>query len=876
MLFYFNMKGLTTIFLMFVILQTFSQQKVYTTKRTSTPPVIDGYQEDVWDIAEWDGNFWQHEPYDDRRPSQQTNFKILYDDDNIYVLIFAEDSEAQKINKRMSRRDTWEGDLTGIQFDTYNDNRTSFAFVVSAAGVKTDAIYTNDGDNENLEWDPIWFVKTNVTDKGWYAEMQIPISQLRFSSEDNKSWGLQLARYIFRKDEFTIWKGFSRDKHGWVQHFGTLKGIENLNPKKQIEFVPYLVAGIDKDDISNENPFRNKIEPISKIGLDGKIGLSNDFILDFTINPDFGQIEADPSVVNLTAFEVFYDERRPFFIEGKSITDFSLGTDGARLFYSRRIGKSPSYHPDVSGDAFVDAPQNTNILGAIKITGKTKNGLSVGIIESLTSKEFAHISENGVESKEMIEPLTNYFLARVQQDFNGGRSQFGGIITSTNRAIETDNLNFLPNTAVSGGLNYKKYWKEKTYYFISRASFSHIVGSKNSISRLQTSARRFFQRPDADYVTFNDDRNTLSGTQMTVMAGKQGSSGWRFGINATYLSPEFAVNDLGYVRLTDKISQWSWGGYKTKKPFSVFRDVSINASQWSGYDFGGRRMFSGADMTAEANFTNNWYFKHKAGHEFQDFNNFLMRGGGGIYTPGGNYFNTEIQTNSTKDIVLELTNNYYDYDEFKNGYKFILELEMQPLNALSVDIEAEYSYEQNNMQYIDLIDIEDADNEYLFASIFRNTYSISINLNYNITPDFTLQYYAAPYISNGVYNGFKTVANPVAEDYYDRFHKYSEYSYWKNMENSELEIDDDNDGNVDYFVNNPDFNFKEFNSNLVLRWEYQPGSVFYLVWSQYRLHTDNIYEYRIARSYKNLFSTFPKDVFMLKFTYNIDANKFKS
>jgi hypothetical protein len=851
----------------------YSQSRNYTASRTEVEPEIDGLlDEKVWDISEWSGNFTQHSPYDDRKPSQQTKFKLIYNDNYIFVLIFSEDEKSDLINKRLSRRDEMEGDYVGVHFDTYNDNRTAFAFFVSASGVKSDLIYTNDGDEENLEWNPIWHVKTSVNSEGWIAEMKIPISQLRFSKEENKNWGFQVSRYIFRYEEQSLWQAFPLNEHGWVQHFGLLKGVSNLKPQKQFELIPYALLGLERSEVDKSNPFSKSPKLINNFGLDGKVGITNDFILDFTINPDFGQIEADPSVVNLTAFETYFHEKRPFFIEGQSITEFSVSGGENKLFYSRRIGGRPNYKPTLENDEYIEMPQNTDIIAAVKLTGKTKEGLSVGIIESLTANKFAKISDGENNRKVKVEPLTNYFLARVQQDFNGGESQFGGIITSTNRFFDEAHLDFMPKSAVTSGLNYKKYWQNKKYYFINRLAFSHVYGSETAISNLQTQSQRFFQRPDADYVELDNSRTSLSGTSAATMIGKQGANGFNFGLNLSYISPEFETNDLGYLRLADKYSESIWLRYKTKKPANFYRYINFSLSQWSGFDFGWRKTYLGGDISSSIQFNNYWNLNAGFGVEDQDFNNYLLRGGSGIYTPGGFRYWAGISSNKTKDFVFEFDFSASDYNDYKNSNSFDFSIKSQPFNALSIAINTSYTFDNNNLQFVDIEYVDDS-KKYLFASINQHTYSINLNLNYSITPDLSIQLYAAPFISNGHYIDYKEITNPTASQFFDRFNQYSEYAYWRDMKNSNVEFDDNNNGAVDFIIRNPDFNLKEFNSNLVLRWEFKPGSVVYLVWSEYRINTQNIYEYRLLKNYNEMFKTFPNDVFMIKFTYNIQVNK---
>ena len=447
------------------------EKRTYETTFTEIPPNIDGFMNDsCWNSVEWSGDFIQTEPYENKPPTQQTAFKILYDDNNLYVFIKAYDTEPQKISRRLSRRDYFDGDMVEINIDSYYDKQTAFSFTAMASGAKGDEAVTRDGNNWDSSWNPVWYLKTSIDNEGWNAEMRIPFNQLRFGKKDEHVWGLQLMRHIFRLQERSRWQYIPKGSPGQVHLFGELYGITNIKPKRQIELVPYTVGKLERFEKVEGDPFLDGKSSSLSFGLDGKIAVTNDLMLDFTVNPDFGQVEADPSEVNLTAFETYFSERRPFFIEGKNIYDFrpsrmnvinNMQSDN--LFYSRRIGRYPHAYPSVSPGEYVDMPDATTILGALKLSGKTKNGLSIGILESLTADEKAVIDSAGTRSKESVEPLTNYFVGRLQQDFNKGETVIGGIFTAVNRDVKNPNLDFLHTQAYTGGVDFQHNWNERTW-----------------------------------------------------------------------------------------------------------------------------------------------------------------------------------------------------------------------------------------------------------------------------------------------------------------------------------------------------------------------------------------------------------------------------
>ena len=415
------------------------EKKSYTTKAIgqNTAPKIDGiFDETVWDIVDWTGDYVENQPDNGTAPTEQTKFKIVYDEKNLYIAVRCFDAEPDKIVKRLSRRDGFEGDWVEFNIDSYNDDRTGFSFTISAAGVKGDEFISNNGNNWDSSWNPIWYAKTQVDAEGWTAEIRIPLSQLRFGNEQEQTWGLQSTRRYFRNEERSLWQHVLPNSPGWVSEFGELKGLIGLKPQKQLEIQPYLLTQLDTYPEEEGNPFRDGSDTNLSGGIDAKIGITNDLTLDLTINPDFGQVDADPGAISLDGFEIFFQERRPFFVENKNVFDFRIGGGADNLFFSRRIGRSPQGDPYSDDTEYADIPINSTILGAAKFSGKTKNGWSVGLLESVTSKEYADTrNEDGSEEEVLVEPLTNYMVARAQKDFNDRNSFIGGVFTATNRKL---------------------------------------------------------------------------------------------------------------------------------------------------------------------------------------------------------------------------------------------------------------------------------------------------------------------------------------------------------------------------------------------------------------------------------------------------------
>ena len=495
------------------------EPRVYDTRRVvGGAPVVDGHLNDpAWGIVEWTGDFIQRMPADGEPPTQQTKFKVVYNDEAIYFAFRSYD-DPEQVSKMLARRDWFPGDWIEVNIDSYFDRRTAFSFTLSLSGTRGDEFISNDGNNWDGNWDPVWEGATQVDDEGWTAEMRIPLSQLRFNGKKEQTWGLQVQRRIFREEERSTWQPIPKDITGWVSNFGHLRGISGIKPGRHVELLPYGLAKAENFEKVSGDPFMDGSSSAFTGGLDGKIGVTNNLTLDFTINPDFGQVEADPSQVNLTAFETYFYERRPFFVEGNNILRFRLCpavTGGSftrdELFYSRRIGRRPTYWPDLADGESLDQPDNTSIVSAFKLTGKTAGGLSIGILESVTAKEKAEIDYDGRRRFETVEPTTNYFVSRVQQDFRKGDTQIGAIATAVNRDIEDSHLDFMRRQAYTGGVDFLHYFHNRDYRIEANVLASHLRGSTDAIYDAQTSSARYYQRPDNDHESVDPNRTTLTG-----------------------------------------------------------------------------------------------------------------------------------------------------------------------------------------------------------------------------------------------------------------------------------------------------------------------------------------------------------------------------
>ena len=637
----------------------------YSATRTESVPKIDGnLNDDCWNLGFWSGEFRQWIPVEGAPPSNPTEIKILYDYENVYVGFKCYDSEPEKMRRIFDSRDRKSGDVIGIAFDSYNDDKTAFEFNLTSAGQKIDVKHV--GDNAyDMNWNSNWLGASAVFDSGWSAEMKIPLSQLRYINLKKQTWGLYVYRLIDRYQEEDHWQLLPRNASTLVNLFGDLDSIADIKTSRQLEISPYLsfkyITENNLTRLPNEsyNPFK------FGGGLDSKIGVSSNLVLDLTVNPDFGQVEADPSELNLTSFETFFNEKRPFFLEGKEIFDFNLA--GSQLFYSRRIGQIPKYIPSLQSDEMINNPIQTTILGAAKLTGKTSDGLSVGIIESLTGLETATISSADTLYKKTVSPYTNFLVGRVKKEFNKANTVIGGMFTSSNKIIRDGFLaEQLYDNSFTGGLDFSHYIKNKTYFIEAKTIFSSINGSKDALLGLEMENVHRFQRPDAKYLLLDSSMMKMTGTGGLVSFARRAGK-WRYEINSSWMSPKLDINDVGYIRQADLINEGTALSYVSTVPKGIFRNYTLGMDQNASWSFGRELVDSRVRLFFNTLFTNKWSFNSYLRRNFSYYDPRVLRGGAALMTNPYWTINLNTRTNNSRDLQLQLSyQGNYNEDNMQN------------------------------------------------------------------------------------------------------------------------------------------------------------------------------------------------------------------
>ncbi len=858
------------------------EKKQYHTKPVENTAIkLDGQlSEPAWQQVEWSSQFIERQPDQGTEPSQQSQFKVVFDEKYLYLGYRCFDSAPDSIVRRMSRRDQFPGDWIEVNIDSYHDLRTAFSFTFSVSGVRGDEYITSNGNNWDDSWNPIWDGASNVDAEGWTAEVKIPFSQLRYGAQTEPVWGIQVQRRIFRKEERSTWQHIPQNAGGWVSEFGELHGLRNLPNNRQIELAPYVVAQTDRFAKEEGNPFATGASSKITAGLDGKVGVTRDLILDFTINPDFGQVEADPGALRLDGYQVFFQERRPFFVESRNLFDYQLtgseaggDYDGDLLFYSRRIGGAPHGYPNLKKGEHADVPQNTSILGATKFSGKTAKGVSIGILESVTQRERASIDLNGERRKEVVEPLTNFFLGRLMKDFDQGNTIIGGVFSAVNRE---PGLDLLHRSAYSGGLDFQHFWKNRWWYVRGNTIFSRVEGTKEAILETQTAFEHQFQRSNAKHLEVDSARTSLTGTGGTFRIGKIGgkpdSRGgvFKFETGATWRSPELELNDAGFLQAADEINHFTWAGYQLQTPFSIFRNARINYNHWARWDFGGQFLYSALNTNIHGWFKNNWRVGSGLTYNPLDISNNALRGGSSLRRPAGlgNFF--YINSDDRKKVFVGAEAFHaWGFGHAVRVQNLSVWTTFQPLNAMQLQLSPSYNRSWRKQDQFVAQANFGAEKRTVVSEVEQRSFSLTARLSYNLTPDLTIQYYGQPFIFRALYKNYGFVTDPLNREYDARFHRYADGEIRWDEQGESFLVDENRDGSTDYAFDKPDFNYIQFRSNLVVRWEYIPGSELFLVWSQGS--TPNAYsdlDTPLVNSlFDNVFAEKARNVLLVKCTY---------
>jgi hypothetical protein len=825
--------------------------------------------------------FTQKLPNEAAAPSQKTEVWLAYDDEALYVAARMYDSAPDSIIQILGRRDA---DVTADWFtfdiDPYHDRRSGFFFALSAAGTLRDGTLYNDDWNDN-SWDGVWEGRTRIDSYGWTAEMRIPFSQLRFHHAEKYVWAVNFSRFVGRANESDFVVYTPQKGSGFVSRFIDVDGIENIEPPRDLEILPYVTSRAEFAQHTSGDPFNSGSKYSPGLGVDLKVALGTDLTLNGTINPDFGQVEVDPAVVNLSDVETFYDEKRPFFIEGANVFEFGQGGSNnfwgfnwgnPNFFYSRRIGRAPQ--GSLPSYDYVDMPLGTHILGAAKLTGKVGGDWNTGMIHAVTSRENAEIQAGGVKRNVEIEPLTYYGVGRLQKDFNDGKQGIGLITTYTRRLFSDDRLmGDINNTALAMGVDGWQFLdSDKTYVLTGWGAFSDIHGTQSRITALQKSSRHYYQRPGLSQLSLDTTATSLSGYAGRLTINKQ-KGAWQLNSAFGIISPGFDVDDLGFIWRTDVVNYHLVVGYKWTDRTEYYNNLRLNIAAFGSNDLGGNKLWQGYFGMSRIELPNFYTIGVNYAYNPYSMDTRSTRGGPAMLNPTGWELDLNFSSDGRKPIVVSAFGFCYIGG---GGEQFQTEIDVdyKPAPNIALTIGPSFNRNVTQAQWVGSYSDPTANNtygsRYVFADMDQKTISANIRLNWTFSPELSLQVFLQPLISSGAYHNLKQLSQPRTFNfgYYGRDGSTIKPQTDVTGAISGYEVDADGAGpSQPYLFSNPDFNYKSLRGNAVLRWEYRPGSALYLVWTQSRSDNENFGDFQFNHSISRLWGARPDNIFMVKFTY---------
>lgn len=828
---------------------------------------IDGLLDDsAWAAATAATNFRQREPAEGAAATLPTEVRVLWDDDALYVGARMRDPSPDSIVALLARRDEMTpSDEFFVGIDGDRDRRTAYVFSVTPRGTRTDVLIYND-NMRDPSWDAVWQAATQVDETGWTAEMRIPLTQLRVRGD--MPWGVNFFRWIARRREDTQWALIPRASPAWVSHYGELRGVAPTSTPRRLEIVPYTLGRVTRAPGDAANPFHRRMRPAAALGADLKAGVGP-FTITAAINPDFGQVEADPSEVNLTSIETFLQEKRPLFVEGVDLFDFPLGYffGSEKLFYSRRIGRRPQ--ASVPGDpAYVDEPDVTTILAAAKLTGRTAAGWSIGLLDAVTGEERARLDgDPTVPATVPVEPMTNYTVARVMRDLNKGRTVLGAIGTAMHRRLNgTATFSELRSAAYAGGLDLRHRFGAAGQYVVNAYVLgSHVRGGAEAIDATQRASARYFQRPDALHLDYDSSRTSLSGAGAFTEIWKSGGN-WRWGATGRVVTPGFEANDIGYQPGSDFVSHSSWIGYESYRQTRHFRRWwwYLNTLAW--WNTAGERQGLRFFLNTEAELPNGLGMFVKLQRDLPGLSPTELRGGPSLFRPSRSLFVGEVWTNNARRLSgwISVTGSRED----DGGARTLLlepTVTVRPSSQLQLAVSPALKWVRNPWQYVDDPQ-EDGRSHWVVGHLAQRTALLTARLSYTFTPDLSLQLYAQPFVSGGEYRDFREVVDARGSNAAQRF-RAIEMDPSPDARSGTYSVDLNRDGGAQSSFDDPDFSKREFTSTAVLRWEYRPGSTLFVGWSQARDAGDPVSPFRLNSDVKRLFGERPTNALLVKVSY---------
>lgn len=861
--------------------------------RVSESPRIDGVlSEGIWQDAPYTDHFIQKEPVEGAPARNDTRVWIVYDEQALYVGAINFDEDPSGIARDLVRRDSeyrGRADYFEVLLDPNLDQRTGYRFRTTAGNVQTDRYLFDDG-GEDAAWDAVWESAVTIDDRGWIAEFRIPFSQMRYETSDGpQTWGIQIGRRRAADNELTRFSLESKLRPGRVSQFGRLTGLELTRSPARLELRPFALSSLHQGPAEAGDPFFDGTDQGGQVGLDVRYGVGTSFTLDATFNPDFGQVELDPAVINLTAFETFLDERRPFFVEDARVFDFRLSGERNSLFYTRRIGRHPSGSPPGDLD-FVDVPEASSILGAAKITGRTSGGLSVGGLVAVTGKEDGrgYDTESDALSTFGVEPRTQYGVLRLRQDLRNGQSSVGVIGTFLSRSLPgSGTFDDLTSSALNGGIDFEHTWSDRSWALFGFVAGSHVRGDPAAITRIQRASNHYLQRPDLEWSVLDSTRNALTGAEWRLQFERR-SGRWTGALWAAQVTSGFEVNDLGFSGATERLDGGARIGFQDVSPGRFFRFYSLNLftfHNWShealrdpwSFDGWGRGHTAGRlAINGNGQLNNFWRVNGSLGYRPRTMSRTLTRGGPRMESPGSTSMSIGFSTDNRARVQIS-PSAWWDRGAADPSFtdRYTLGVSLQPSTKVQISLEPRYVRERTSSQFVTASGVvpfaATYGDRYIFANLEQTTVSMVTRLNWTLTTKLSLELFAQPLLSAGDYLTYKQLAAPETFAF-DRFDEgpvdgagsgcVTGRSCLDPQGNRLLDFD--GDGTADLSFPDRDFNVRSLRANAVLRWEYRPGSTVFFVWQRRQAESVQSGRFDLGRDLDALWGLEPENVFIVK------------
>jgi hypothetical protein len=848
--------------------------------RASAPIRVDGRLDDAaWRDAPVVSDFVQRLPEEGQPARQQTQLQVAYDDEAVYVAARLLDSEPERIVRRLTRRDlVADADKFSIFFDPHHDHLTGVEFRVTAAGVQKDAVIYNDVYQDDT-WDAVWDSAVTADRLGWTVEMRIPFSQLRFPHADVLTWGVNAQRIVHRTGEESWLTITPSNESGLASRMPLLEGLSGIPPARHLELLPYVTARSEfVEPASSGNPFNDGSRVFGGAGMDLKYGISSNLTLDATVNPDFGQVEVDPAVVNLSASETFFEEKRPFFTEGSQILS-RFGKSGAseywsyfffepQLFYSRRIGRAPQAP---AAGTHVDTPTTTTILGAAKLTGKTRRGWTLGVLDAVTGPEYTRVSDGRLARTDVqAEPLTNYFVGRAQHSL-GSRAALGLLTTMVHREQGTDRLaDQLVGQAYVGGVDGHVFLDQGRDWVISgglAGSTQH--GTDKAIDRLQRASQRYLQRPDAPNLTYDPTRTSLHGWTGNLNLNRNRGN---VTVNAAVwgMSPGFDSNDAGFNTQSDRGGGHGQVLFRKLTPDRFTRTRQLVVAKWWTWNWSGDSQGDGVQAVTNLQFLNYWRYNLTLGWSRDTWDDRLTRGGPTTIRPGIKTVNTSIVSDTRKRLFLSAFGTISERNFDAWSHTFGSSITYQPSDAVSITLGPQVLRSQSQAQYlatvVDPLATATYGSRYVFGDLAQTEVSVPSRINVTLSPRLGVQVYLQPLVSVGDYGAITEFARPRTYDFLEYGRDIGTLTPVAGT--SLISIDPDGAGPASPFrISQPDFNIKSLRVNAVGRWEFKPGSTLFVVWTRFGDDRSDPGDFQFGRDVSGLWGADPDDVFLIKVSY---------